>query len=140
MGILATNSGLTASGLSRWTVDQALGTAVLLMTGKLLRIYAFNALTTGRQPDRKQFKTYLSGTAKTPALDFYSFPRLFGDLSDIQSAIIGSPMYGPSGMFLALALLSARPKDVTAMLERLRQKKPLMDPEAGLAAMLAAYS
>merc|ERR1712226_1193902 len=109
------------------------------MTGKLLRIYAFNAYTIGREPDISQFTTYLAGGESAPPLDFYSFPRMFGNFTDIQHKVIGSPMYGPSGMLLAVAMIGCDKDASTNMIGQINSASVHLDPESCASAMKAAY-
>merc|ERR1719195_1278858 len=102
----------TQATLPTRTVDEAMTLALLAMTSKLLRIYAFNAFVTGREPTMNQVKPYLAGSGSTPPLDWHNFPQLFGDLSAIKKEVIGNPMYDPSGMQVALVTLGAAPEQL----------------------------
>merc|ERR1712083_525409 len=117
-----------------------MGWAIAMMTGKLLRIYAFNAYTIGREPSISQFTTYLSGGDNSAPLDFYAFPRLFGNFTDIQQKIIGSPMYGPSGMLLAVAMIGCPEAESRTMVAQMDASALLMDSEGSAAAMQAAFA
>jgi len=130
--------------LNRLTVDDALVHAVTMMTSKLLRIYAFDEFSGGRTPDSSLVMAYLSGS--TP-MQFHTFPRLFRDITVFKRRVLGSPMYGPSGVLLALMTIiahaagSAKDATPTSVLPRRTQPRlSVMVPNDLLTkAMLKAY-
>merc|ERR1712232_706044 len=81
--------------------------AVLLITSKLIKIYAFDAFSRGSQPAKEMVDAYLNGSSHGKPLDFYNFPRLIKDFSVIKKKVIGSPMYGPSAMIRAILAIGA---------------------------------
>merc|ERR1712154_716674 len=83
-------------------VDDVLGSALMLMTSKLLRLYAFDAFSGGRKPDDKLVMGYVNGTQSTPALDYYGYPRLITDISAFKRMVLGSPMNVPTGMLVGI--------------------------------------
>jgi len=97
------------SNVGGMSVDAVMLQAVLLMTSKLLKIYAFDAFDGGREPDESLVMTYVSGSKNSAPLDFYVFPRLFTDISVFKEQVIGSPMYGSSGMLLGLLAMASPP-------------------------------
>jgi len=127
-------SGAAEGELDALPVDSAMGSAVALMTGMLLRIFAFNAYGSGREPAESQYQAYLDSS-----LDFHAFPHLLGDLSGIQKQVVGSPMYDPSGMLVALIFMSATLDELQDMIGKLHEPKELLDSVNRTAALQAAY-
>merc|ERR1719409_1383336 len=105
------------------------------MTGKLLKVYAFYALAADRDPDMMQFEAYLFGTEQSAPLDFYAFPRLVGDLTVTKRQAIGGPMYGPSGMLVALVAMVAPSR----VLEEYKEGSAEVPTKRRAAALRAAY-
>jgi len=122
------------------TVDEVMGIAVLMMTSKLLRMYAFNAYVTGHAPERMQIEPYLKGTADSPPLDFHNFPPLLGDITVIQQEVVGNPMYDPAGMLISLLLLSCNQYQAKQIKAKLDYPESLLDAEGRTHAMQAAYN
>eukprot|EP00930_Biecheleria_cincta_P025905 TRINITY_DN18362_c0_g2_i1.p1 TRINITY_DN18362_c0_g2~~TRINITY_DN18362_c0_g2_i1.p1 ORF type:complete len:1176 (+),score=192.04 TRINITY_DN18362_c0_g2_i1:128-3529(+) len=137
--ILASRGG-SLDSLSSCSVDEILCNAVLLMTSKLLRIYAYNAFLMGREPDWTHCQLYLQGSEKTAPLDFRNFPLLHGDISTIQAAVVGNPMYDPVGMLLALVAMGSGPINIKKMADALSTNTPLLDKKKRVEAMMAAYA
>lgn len=133
-------SKLSESDLSSQPIDDVMELAVLLMTSKLLRIYAFNRFVSGRDPDILQLEAYLSGTNTTAPLDFRNFPELHGDIASIQKEVVGNPMYDPTGMLIALVALSANKFQTEIVIDKLQQPTELIGVKERIAAMKAAYS
>eukprot|EP00930_Biecheleria_cincta_P048102 TRINITY_DN33464_c0_g1_i1.p1 TRINITY_DN33464_c0_g1~~TRINITY_DN33464_c0_g1_i1.p1 ORF type:complete len:1112 (-),score=159.34 TRINITY_DN33464_c0_g1_i1:230-3565(-) len=133
-------SKLSETSISCQTVDAVMELAVLLMTSKLLRIYAFNRFVSGRDPDIGQLEAYLSGTKTTAPLDFRNFPELHGDISSIQKEVVGNPMYDPTGMLIAIVAMSANTAQIGTMVDKLKQSAELISVNERVAAMKAAYN
>jgi len=96
------------TSISELSVDQVLTCSVLLITSKLIKIYAFDAFSRGSIPTRDMVNGYLLGSGSKPLpLDFYNFPRIIRDISVFKQKVIGSPMYGPSGMIRGVIALAA---------------------------------
>merc|ERR1712066_1131989 len=93
--------------LENRSVEAVMAAALWLMTGKLLKIYAHNAFASHGEPNKRQCFSYICGMDSIPPLDAYSFPTLSGDLHSLQSEVPSRPMPGPSGMLLALVIMSA---------------------------------
>merc|ERR1719221_557126 len=100
--------------------------ALLLMTGKLLLIYAFNALVTDKNPNEMQVEAYLNGVSGSPPLDWHNFPELSGDLHEIQQRVVGNPMYDPAGMLVALVGMSVSRRQGEDMEQKLNGKQSLI--------------
>jgi len=126
--------------IGKRSVDDIMCAAVTLMTGKLLRIYAFDAIATGRVPERMQVESYLAGTAHSAPLDFQNFPRLDGDIAGIQREVVGNPMYDPAGMLIALSALGSHKFQAEAIAETLHRQEALLSPEGMAEAMRAGYN
>jgi len=133
-------SKLSETSISCEAIDDVMELAVLLMTSKLLRIYAFNRFVSGRDPDILQLEAYLSGTKTTAPLDFRNFPELHGDISSIQKEVVGNPMYDPTGMLIAIVAMSANKAQTETMIDKLKQPAELISVAERVAAMKAAYS
>eukprot|EP00930_Biecheleria_cincta_P035176 TRINITY_DN24213_c0_g2_i1.p1 TRINITY_DN24213_c0_g2~~TRINITY_DN24213_c0_g2_i1.p1 ORF type:complete len:1119 (+),score=142.49 TRINITY_DN24213_c0_g2_i1:101-3457(+) len=127
------------SAISLQMVDDILHLAVCEMTGKLLKIYAYNRYISGREPDMAQLAPYLDGTQDKAPLDFHTFPELHGDISSIQKEVVGNPMYDPAGMLVALIALGSNAQQIAEMSSKLDQKMALMDDQSRVAAMKAVY-
>lgn len=126
--ILATDS-VTESTLAAFSVDEVMGRALTLMTGKLLKLYAYNAFAARREPNNMQCMAYVMGTDAISPLDTYLFPRLFGDLYELQKEVGRFPMYGPSGMILALAMMAASHKEVGVLAKQLNEQQIILKEE-----------
>jgi len=136
---VAADPGLEA-GLPNLSVDEVLCWAVTLMTGKLLRIYAFDAFAAGKQPSKAQFQPYLMGNGNTPPLDWHTYPQLLGDHTAVQREVVGNPMYDPAGMLVALLLCCAKPEEVRGFAGRLQEPSALLDADARGRAMRACFA
>mmetsp|Transcript_72679 Transcript_72679/g.205509 ORF Transcript_72679/g.205509 Transcript_72679/m.205509 type:complete len:389 (-) Transcript_72679:110-1276(-) len=123
------------SGLS---VDDVMGAAVTAMTGMLLTIYAFAAIAEKSTPSWTQVELYLTGTGKTPPLDFQTFPNIFHDLSVVKRAAVGSKMSDTSGMLIALLLLSASAEQARVVVDKLEEPTVLLPPEEFSLALVSA--
>jgi len=141
--ILSAKTGKSTVDLRKTTVDDAMCLAVLVMSGKLLRIYAFDNFSGDRTPDPALILMYLSGTSFVRPMDFYLFPRLFRDISVFKRMVLGSPMYGPSGILLAMLTLVA---GSLLQSSKGRSKRPSIQSEISadgetqrMMALLAAY-
>jgi len=117
-----------------------LGWSVTLMTRKLLMVYAFNAFAVDRHPDLSQFTSYLFGTQHGQPMDSYSFPSMLGDLTEIQNEALGSPMYGPSGMLLALAVLGVPLTDIHRLVGQFQDATRTLDTDKSKEAMKLAFA
>eukprot|EP00931_Biecheleriopsis_adriatica_P101512 TRINITY_DN76630_c0_g1_i1.p1 TRINITY_DN76630_c0_g1~~TRINITY_DN76630_c0_g1_i1.p1 ORF type:complete len:1114 (+),score=201.04 TRINITY_DN76630_c0_g1_i1:100-3441(+) len=136
--ILASSS-ITESSLPSQLVDDVLCHGVVLMTSKLLKIYAFNRYISDREPEMQELEPYLRGTKEMPPLDFRSFPPLHGDISSIQKEVVGNPMYDPAGMLVALVALSASEAQIEKLVTKLTERTALLGEEQRLEAMKAVY-
>ena len=74
-----------------------------------------------------QIDSYLVPPGKSPPLDWHDFPHIIGDISVTQMATVGSPMYDPSGMLVALLALSRAPVERSAIADKLEAQVPLME-------------
>merc|ERR1711972_843654 len=126
--------------LQNRSVDTVMAAALWLMTGKLFTIYAHNAFASHGEPNKMQCFSYLCGMDSIPPLDAYSFPRLFGDLSSLQSENLGRPMPGPSGMLLALVIMSASSEQVLELTDKLSRQQEIKTAKERRAALKAVYA
>eukprot|EP00930_Biecheleria_cincta_P000846 TRINITY_DN102041_c0_g1_i1.p1 TRINITY_DN102041_c0_g1~~TRINITY_DN102041_c0_g1_i1.p1 ORF type:complete len:1127 (-),score=185.87 TRINITY_DN102041_c0_g1_i1:108-3488(-) len=156
---LVHEAALTEDQLDALSVDDIMGWAITLMTKKLLLIYAFNAYTTGVEPSSMEYMPYLTGSSFGPVtglktdcskktgggidssapLDFRNFPHLRGDLSQIKKEVVGSPMYDPSGMLIALVALDAVDSQRQELVRKLRTPEALADSSGMMDAMSLAF-
>eukprot|EP00931_Biecheleriopsis_adriatica_P096753 TRINITY_DN7043_c0_g1_i1.p1 TRINITY_DN7043_c0_g1~~TRINITY_DN7043_c0_g1_i1.p1 ORF type:complete len:968 (+),score=193.03 TRINITY_DN7043_c0_g1_i1:362-3265(+) len=133
------STSVTEKTLSGQLVDDILCYAVVLITSKLLKIYAFNRYISDREPEMSQLEPYLCGTKETPPLDFRNFPSLHGDMSSIQKEVVGNPMYDPAGMLVALVAMGASEAQVQELATKLQEQKALLGEDQKLEAMKAVY-
>ena len=68
------------------------------------------------------------------------FQILNGDISSIQSAVVGNPMYDPVGMLVALVAMDSPPLQIQNIANMLSTKTSLLDAKQRVAAMMAAYN
>merc|ERR1712032_1538149 len=87
-----------------------------------------------------QFNAYLCGADKREPLDFYSFPRIIGDFLHPQDMAISSPMYGPTGMVLAIGALGSSPDQVASIVEKLRRPSPFLTSTDAVVLAQMAFS
>jgi hypothetical protein len=82
---------VTEDSLLQLSVDEVMGKAVALMTGKLLTIFAFSVFAQGSEPDKRQYTSYILGNDSAAPLDFYMFPRVLGEMTGTKKHMVITP-------------------------------------------------
>lgn len=122
------------------SVDEVMCWAVLLITAKFLKIYAFDCFSRGEEPDTTLCERYVLGSEGKPPLNFHGFPPLQGDYAACRAATLGSPMYDPAGMLAALVALAASEEQVAQLVDALPKPEVPLGKEARDAAYAAGYA
>eukprot|EP00928_Gymnodinium_smaydae_P079368 TRINITY_DN6331_c0_g4_i1.p1 TRINITY_DN6331_c0_g4~~TRINITY_DN6331_c0_g4_i1.p1 ORF type:complete len:1210 (+),score=108.96 TRINITY_DN6331_c0_g4_i1:32-3661(+) len=157
-------TSISEEALNSMNVDDIMCWAVTLMTGRLLTIYAYNAYEHDCEPSSDEYVPYIRGRENTKQfslavlsksssqskldavgesiapLDYRNFPRLLGDMSAIKKEVVGSPMYDPAGMLVALLSMQAGTSDIDVFIQKLNKMEPLLDKTQRVRAMKAAYA
>lgn len=121
------------------TVDEAMSLAVTQITGKLLQIYAFHCFDAKITPSKELCLAYVSGNNENPPLDFYQFPRLFGDLSTVKKQVVGNPMYDTSAALLALCFMTGTPEQCELLKEKVTSQTPWLTQAERTSMLCAAF-
>jgi len=125
--------------LAATPVDEVMALVLTELTGKLLRMYACSALESGVTPNKSQCLQYVSGSQQNPPLDFYQFPRMFGDMSVTKKEVVGNPMYHTSAMLIALCCLTGPSAEIDKMIKKLTVYEPILTEQARSDAILAGF-
>jgi len=129
----------TKDSLFELSVDEVMCRAVTLMTGKLLTIFAFTVFVQGAYPDKRQYMPYVLGNESASPLDFYMFPRMFGDMNEIQKLVVGNAIQNTSSMLLALLVAAAEKEDGARIAFCLEGHHPVFSDHARQEVLLQAF-
>lgn len=129
--------------LEKCHVDTVMSWALLLMTERMARTWAFVKMKTGGGvPDKDALNGYLE-----KSLAASHFPELPVGKNEAERTLIltiklyfgGSPQYDPSGMGIAVVALSATPEQKRKMSQILSNKDSLINKDGRVKALLHAY-
>jgi len=130
--------------LEKCHVDTVMSWALLLMTERMARTWAFATMQGGvRRPEASVLDEYFEkslAASHFPKLPVFKNEAERTQLNDIRMRFTGNPQYDPSGMYIALALLAADAHASQTIYQNLGGKLKLIDDDERAEALRQAYT
>lgn len=130
--------------LEKCTVDTVMSWALLLMTERMARTWAFATMQGGvRRPEASVLDEYFEkslAASHFPKLPVFKNEAERTQLNDIRMRFTGNPQYDPSGMYIALALLAAGADAKQTIYQNLGGKLKLISDDERAEALRQAYT